>query len=248
MSAIRSSGNYASAPNSVLGYGMPNAQTAVSSVLAQMNSSRLTPLFAFYSTGRLDYFYTTVPQMGSAAIYGSLEPKGATLSTYTPTGFAAISGYNTFPAHIQGVAAPRADAWIFTTPNNPKNAAIPLVPLYRLSWKCGDPTPVPPTICASNPNHIDTTYTADPAGIAAFQEVGYQLDGIEGYLYPKTVTPQPPGTRKLMRKYNPARDDHAIFPDNILNTMTSLGYTEDSGSDWLGYVYPNLRGSVPAIL
>lgn len=38
-SAIRSSGNYASAPNTVFGYGMPNAQIAVSSVRAQMNPS-----------------------------------------------------------------------------------------------------------------------------------------------------------------------------------------------------------------
>ena len=58
---------------------------------------------------------------------------------------------------------------------------------------------------------------------------------------------QPTGTRKLMRKYNPARDDHAIFPDNMLATMQAQGYTEDSGSNWLGYVYPNLTGVIPTI-
>ena len=48
-------------------------------------------------------------------------------------------------------------------------------------------------------------------------------------------------------KYNPTRDDHAIFPETALSTMIMQGYTQDSGSDWLGYVYPN-TGPVPVIL
>jgi hypothetical protein len=51
-----------------------------------------------------------------------------------------------------------------------------------------------------------------------------------------------------MRKYNPTRDDHAIFPESWLTYFTSLGYTQNSGSDWLGYVYPNSTGGVPTIL
>ena len=246
-SAIQTAGDKANARLASYGYGLPNALTAVNKVLTQTPSSRLTPLFSFYSSGRLDYFYTTVPQMGTAAIYGTLEPKVTTATPYLPTGTAAITGYSAFPAHKAGVAAPRADVWIFTTPANPKNAAIPLVPLYRLSWKCSDWTPSPPTICSTNGNHVDVTYTADPDGILAFQDVGYRLDGIEGYIYPKTMSHQPTGTRKLMRKYNPARDDHAIFPDNMLATMQAQGYTEDSGSNWLGYVYPNLTGVIPTI-
>ncbi|HEX4881366.1 MAG TPA: hypothetical protein VFV18_03385 [Porticoccaceae bacterium] len=116
--------------------------------------------------------------------------------------------------------APKAQVWLFTTPENPKSASIPLVPLYRLSWKCSDPASVPPTICSSNSNHMDVTYTADTAGFSAFQSVGYKLDGIEGYLYPKTMT-QPAGTVRLMRKYNPARDDHAIFPESQISAMSA---------------------------
>jgi hypothetical protein len=48
-----------------------------------------------------------------------------------------------------------------------------------------------------------------------------------------------------MRKYNPTRDDHAIFPESELAAMASQGYTQNSGSDWLGYVYPNLTGAMP---
>lgn len=93
---------------------------------------------------------------------------------------------------------------------------------------------------------MDTTYTADPTGVAAYQSAGYKLDGIEGYIYPKTIT-QPLGTVRLMRKYNPQRDDHAIFPETALSAMTAQGYIQNSGSDWLGYVYRNTTGNVPVI-
>jgi len=29
--------------------------------------------------------------------------------------------------------------------------------------------------------------------------------------------------------------------------MAAQGYTQNSGSDWIGYVYPNTTGNVPAI-
>ena len=93
---------------------------------------------------------------------------------------------------------------------------------------------------------MDTTYTADPNGVTSFQSWGYKLDGIEGYIYPKSLA-QPVGTVRLMRKYNPTRDDHAIFPETALSIMASQGYTQNSGSDWLGYVYPNSTGSTPVI-
>lgn len=252
---IRQTASHAASPTEQLGSGMPNARAAVDRALYLTPTSRLTPLFSFYSSSRLDYFYTTVPQMGTAALYGSLEPRRPQAADgshyvqsarYYPMGYNIINLYGAFPGHPPDVAAPRADAWVFTTSLNPKSATIPLAPLYRLSWKCGDLTPTPPAVCAANPEHIDTVYTADTAGVSAYQSVGYQLDGIEGYLYPKTI-PQPIGTQRLMRKYNPARDDHAIFPENRLATMTAQGYTQNSGSDWLGYVYPNLTGNAPTI-
>ncbi len=244
---IRASGSHYAAQTPDLGSGMPNARTAVDQTIAQ-TPNKLAPLFSMYSTGRLDYFYTTVPQMARAAALGTLKPSNfvsypSTIS-YASVG-TGITGYGSFPGALQ-TTVPRAQVWLFTTPENPKSAWIPLVPLYRLSWKCGDPTSAPPTICSSNPNHMDVTYTADAAGVSAFQNVGYKLDGIEGYLYPKTMN-QPAGTVRLMRKYNPARDDHAIFPESQLSAMAAQGYTQNSGSDWIGYVYPNTNGNVPVI-
>ncbi len=237
-------------PTVTQGYGMPNAKSAVNNTVAR-TPNHLTPLFSFFSNSRKDYFYTTVPQMATAALFGTLLPRlsspdathTASTARYDSNGDAtAVTGYS-FPGHS---AVPRADAWVFTTNTNPKNAAIPLVPLYRLSRKCADLSN-PPAVCSAYPEHIDVTYTADSAGVTAFQNIGYKLDGIEGYIYPATMSPQPLGTKKLMRKYNPTLDDHAIFPENILATMQSRGYTQNSGADWFGYVYPNLTGEAPAI-
>lgn len=243
---IRSSGSHYAAQTSQLGAGLPNARIAVDQAIAQ-TPNRLTPLFSMYSAERRDYFYTTVPQMAAAASWGTLQPVfiPSESSRYVPATGAGINNYFSFPGGYP-FAYPLAEVWLFTTPENPKSTSVPLVPLYRLSWKCGDYTPYPPAICSSNPQHVDTAYTADPSGVASFQSWGYKLDGIEGYLYPKTL-PQPAGTVRLMRKYNPVRDDHAIFPETALSAMTSQGYTESSGSDWLGYVYPNVTGIVPAI-
>lgn len=248
MQIIRASGSHASQPNAQRGYGLPNAQTAVNQAISQ-TTNKLTPLFSMYSGQRQDYFYTTVPQMASAASWGTLQPvnTSGTASQYASAAGSSISGYSTFPGGYVGTQ-PLAAVWVFTTPENPKNASVPLVPLYRMSWKCGDPSSNPPPICSTQPNHSDTVYTADPAGLPYYGNVGYKLDGIEGYIYPKTMSPQPLGTVRLMRKYKPEHDDHAIFPETQLVTMEQDGYDQNSGSDWLGYVYPNITGNTPPIL
>ena len=196
-------------------------------------------------------------QMATAALWGTLQPVPTTLvagatgpDVYEPKGTPVV-GYTAFPDAPQVPGrdtTPRAEAWIFTTPRNPADASIPLAPLYRLSWKCGDPTTAQPTVCnTTNPHHTDTVYTTEQAGIDAYAGLGYKLDGIEGYIYPKTMS-QPAGTERLMRKYNPVRDDHAIFPESKYGEMISLGYTADSYSDWLGYVYPNVTGVEPTVV
>lgn len=243
---IQQSGHLASTPSGDLGYGVPNARVALDFLTSTSSGgSRLTPLFSMFSSNRQDYFYTTSPQMGAAAWWGTLEPRAntsfptnnaSTYGTYASVG--ASVPYSTFPG-TAWYAAPGAEAWVFTTPENPLSGT-PLAPLFRLSFACNHPaSPVAqPTVCFSYSDHMDSTYTTDAAGIAAFQSVGYLLDGLEGYIFPKTVS-QPYGTVRLMRKYNSTRDDHAIFPENLLTQYANEGYTQNSGSDWLGYVYPN---------
>lgn len=262
---IQESGNLSgSQATERLGSGLPDAYKAVRLAIND-NPKQLTPLFSFYSAARQDAFYTTVPQMAAAAMTGSLMPKQegcATSSvkncgTYSPKWGRTITAYgnqqvayNAFPGMpsnsappvavfggspvIDANTTPLADAWVFTTPNNPRDPSKPLVPLYRLSYQ------------EQTGLHRDTTYTTDLDGVSFYESLRYLKDGIEGYIYPKTM-PQPPGTVRLMRKYNPALNDTAIFPEygSRPNDMTAQGYTTNVGSDWLGWVYPNTDGKVP---
>jgi hypothetical protein len=225
-----------------LGRGIVQAQGAVLATLGKSNAvqvkNRLTPLFSLYSSVAQDYLYTTVPQMAAAAIHDTGRRKYSSTTNPNVTGAAAPyvsraadsavgSAYAAFPDGAGQI--PRAAVYIFTGDRNPFSGARDLVPLYRLSYSAD---------FGSNPNDRDHTYTTDAAGISSYQAAGYKLDGIEGYILPKTASYS--GTVKLLRRYNPARDDHAIFPESQLAAMQAEGYTQLSGSDWLGYVYPNV--------
>jgi hypothetical protein len=214
--------------------GMPDAYIAVQLALAT-NPSRLTPLFSTYSVGRSDTFYTTSPQMAEAALRGTLQPRRdpdcqPTVASYPYGDAQNFDNCRYYPW------AGNKDVLIFTTPKD--SSGIPLAPLYRFSWKCGDPTPFPPAICNTNPVHISHVYSADTVnGLTYFKALGYKLDGIEGYIYPRTIA-QPLGTLKLFRKYNPAANDYVIFTEPYRVLFESMGYTENEGEDWIGYVYP----------
>ncbi len=225
--------------NPAFGKGKPNLGAAVRAAQGTARgaviANRLTPLFSFYGPVE-DFFYTTVPQMAAAAILNS---------SYDSVGL-AVNGYPDFPG-LQCQAgpcidpAPRASAYIFTGDRTPYTSGTPvsppLLPLYRLSYKGTNPN--------GNTSHRDTTYTTEDNGVLAFKQVGYELDGIEGYVYQRCAPTSepgciPPGAVRLYRRYNPQRDDFAIFPESELPSMVSQGYTSTGGfNEILGYVYPN---------
>jgi hypothetical protein len=112
-----------------------------------------------------------------------------------------------------------------------------------MSWKCN-----------GSCSHVSHSYTTEQAGVEAFKQMGYVLDGIEGYVFPHSKSPQPIGTVKLCRKYSEARDDYVLFAGTGPNggtCGTSDGFTRDAngnllvdytvsagGTDYIGYVYP----------
>ena len=257
---IRQSGNLSATPTNEYGFGLPNAWSAINAAVAS-NPNKLTPLFSLWSSSRSDSFYTIVRQMANAGFDGSMFPRtiltgtnnsgNSAYGTYSSAYGIDVLNYPAFPRDPfvfggTGSTTPLAQVWVFTTHVNPKNTSVELEPIYRMSWKCGEPTPLPPAICSSNSYHIDTAYI-NRSEIGYFNYLGYRVDGIEGYIYPKNL-PQPIGTTKLMRKYNPTRDDHAIFPESALSYMINQGYSANANStDWLGYVYPNTNGSTPTI-
>lgn len=226
--------------NTANGIGKPNVRNAVQVALGKVNNvqlnNRLTPLFQLYSSVSEDYVYTTFPQMATGFQWSSSD-------YYSPLSAPQVNNYGPyFPGGKTCAVGPcieyaRASVYIFTTEKSP-SATVPLVPLYRMSWEGtfpGGPT---------NPNNRDHTYTTEAAGIKAFRDAGYRLDGIEGYIF-KRCTPEPScipaGAVRLYRYYNATRDDWAIFPESELSTWISNGYAAQSGTNpWIGYVYPNV--------
>jgi hypothetical protein len=167
--------------------------------------------------------------MAMAAIYGAMQPQPTLASVNWYSIGPNTPGYRYFPKRgAWWTERPHAQVYILTTHNDPTGTGREIVPLYRLSYHEG-----------SSSLNVDHTYATDQAGIDAYEAVGYKLDGIEGYLYSSSQE-QPAGTVKLYKKYNPSRDDHAIFPESDLSYMTSQGYTDNSGNEWIGYVYPNV--------
>lgn len=239
-----SNASRASQRNDQFGYGVPDMAKSADAALGKSNNlvlrNRLTPLFSLYSSTGQDHLYTTVPQAAAAAISGTLQESCAgdlvggcerISIPYLPVG-PTVPGYASFP----GVAGtPRASVYIFSGDRAAGIAgAPPLVPLYRMSYRSGE---------ASDLNR-DYTYTTETAGLVGYRELGYELDGIEGYIFPR-CSPEPScipaGAVRLWRQYHYGRDDHAIFPESELAQMQAAGYGPAPGeNDLLGYVYPNV--------
>ena len=77
-----------------------------------------------------------------------------------------------------------------------------------------------------------------------FNDAGYRLDGIEGYIY-ELCTPEPScipaGATRLYRLYNPTLDDYVVIPESLVTDFQGQGYVFQTGlNDWIGYVYENL--------
>jgi hypothetical protein len=232
---IRSASQNSNRDN-VYGYGLPNAEVSVRDVLGVSNGqqliNRLTPLFSLYSHDGEDYFYTTKPQSAMAALHGELQPQPDLSTVNWRSMGKSVPGYSSFPkAGIWWTENPMASVYIFTTHNDPVNQGNELTPLYRLSSAGLNPS-------TGNQENVDHVYAVSQAEIDAYIDADYQLDGIEGYIYSKNQA-QPEGTVRLYRKYNQAKDDHAIFPETELSSMVANGYSQNSLDEWIGYVYLN---------
>ena len=236
-----------------VGRGIVDANKAVVSTLATTN--RLTPLFSMKSNHQTDHFYTVVPQQARAAYMGALLPQVSPppqlpgFPTYDFIGAAVKPNrtQHTIGTGLGGSLATKAEVWVFSTHVNPKNPAIELLPLYRLSYKCGDPVPSGrATVCGALPKHVDHFYTTDIQELLVFTPGhGYKPDGIEGYVYPPTI-PQPAGTTPLLRAYHAGNDDYAIFPQSKQAAMAAQGFTGNLKT--LGFVYLNpATGARPSL-
>ncbi len=228
--------------SNTLGWGTPRADVAVKEMLGKSAGvqvlNRVTPLFSMESSVADDIVHTTKPQVAMA--YNLNMVWG-----YTPySSEAVVNGY-TFPESPLNPtpAAPRADLFILTTHRQPANGG-PVTPLYRLRFvgpKNGNPSP----------NNADWLLALDTeiSGSSSFRSEGYEMDGIEGYIY-TVCSPEPScipaGAVKVYRAYHPSRDDHAIFPESKITLMQSISYTNNLKK--LGYAYPNLDSDSDGVI
>lgn len=218
-----------------IGIGIPEVDEALFDALGRTNgaviSNRLTPFFSMYNSFAKDWLYTTVPQWGAVS-------RG---SFYVSTG-PDVPGYADFPG-APCVSAPcpsaRASIYLLTGTRAPYADSPPLHPLYRMTYK------------APSGSDRDTAYTTTSSGILALASYGLKVDGVEGYLYaPCTPEPSciPAGATKVLQRYSPTHNDHAVFPENELATMQASGYTQIRGTGTLGYAYRNLDADGDAVI
>jgi hypothetical protein len=150
--------------------------------------------------------------MAMSAMYGELQPHPDTANDWSPNYSAnSVPGYRSFPKPGLIWNIPVALAYILTTHNNPLIPNSELVPLYRLSHQ---------TTNGANELNVDHTYATLQREIDYYQTNNYQLDSIEGYIYPDYKS-QPEGTVKLYRQYNPRYDDQ-IRPHPLPSLPSNL--------------------------
>jgi len=217
----------AHAPSNQRGYGVPRADLAVNAMLST-NSPRLTPLFALQDNCSGRWLYTVVPQMAVAAINRTLLPSPGAYCKIFPSmhtrgsEFKIGSLFYTFPGVDPQTYPARAQVWVYST-HRPRNSAVELKPLYRLSRE----------------SDFQRAYTTDYSEAQGFMFAhSYQIDGIEGYLYPANLSP-PTGSVRLKRasKSVAGSSEFAVFPEALEATMAAQGYVH--GLTTLGWAFPN---------
>jgi len=250
------SGSIGNAPTQQLGRGLPNAASAVQLALGGGSFiNRKTPLFALRrdyqiagEVARRDHVYTVFPQVAVAAFTDGLTPLMSpnyyqSIGTSVP-GYAAYPVAPTHPTDPAWVPQqPKGIASVLSTHVNPVPGGPSLIPLYRMSWTCPN--------CGTGSNEsVSHTYvvvdTLTSGAVLEANNYGYQVDGIEGFVFPRVQDPAtlPADAVKLCRMYSPSLDDYMLYAgvgrgsDACLLASPGGDYQSVGAYDWLGYVYP----------
>ncbi len=225
----------ATSPNRYRGRGVPSARLAVERIRNQTNPMLLTPLFALTSVSTGKNFYTIVPQMARAALQDTLLPKpsNGVDRQFASAGMMMVRDPATGQPYIipgSGNVTGTADVWVHTTYRVPGYEGD-LIPLHRFSRHIG--------------GVVDHAYgVGRSAAVNDLLLRQYQLDGIEGYLYPMSA----PKPQDAITLFSASKDpgvarDFAIFTESRAAVMFNLGYRY--GTTALGYAYPNTNGVRP---
>jgi len=215
-----------------LGWGVPQARVAVRDVALAYSDgtqvkNRLTPLFAMKSNVAKDIVHTTKPQVAASFNLNQVWQ-------YSPyNSESAVSNYS-FPESPNNptIGSPRADLFVFTNHKKPNSQTLGVQPIYRMRYIGG---------ATNNADWVIAT-ESEITGSSSFAAAGYEMDGLEGYIY-KICSPEPSciptGAVKVYRAWNSTKDDHAVFPASRYASMLTSGYNIDI--TMLGYAYPNIN-------
>ncbi len=203
--------------NPWLGYGVPDAQLAIETVLGESNGqlvkNRVTPLMVLNNTSFNDTTYTLFPQM---ALANALSPSGF----YTnPAGITAVAELTQYPVEEADgepviVLVPLAPIYVFTTPWNPITQINDLNPLYRMTKEA-----VSVAGCIPGRDNPSTCFVTDRSTVMSTDEVeletfysqGFELQGIEGYVIPCSSEQCNTGSAsRVYRVYDNATDSYFL--------------------------------------
>ncbi len=253
---MTSTASQAASRDDTFGYGLPDAEAAVRRALGTLHgatmTNRLTPLFGLYSSVEQTHAYTTVPTFATALIFDDPEPFDSEPFAPLAPGIDSFPGFNGTgePVCDSTDCEPRASLFVFTTEASPYAGAPPLVPLYRMRYNSAvtPACPSPPSVSAASSRDFALATTEDEVLFLAEDVVdgsgiGYQLDGIDGYLYATCSGDvcQPPGTVRVLRRYDPVRGDFAIFPESQAGLFPSYAvFPDPSLPEVIGYAYENV--------
>lgn len=218
------------------GYGLINPLTTVTELLGKVAGvqqvNRSIPMFAVRGQETSDSVYSTSPQVIAAALAGDL--RGLSINYDVMDIGLALHQYS-IPA---STITPYAAFHILSTHNNPLQTGKELTKLYRLS-----------RLNSTGPRtNLDHAYVTQPY-IGEFEIAGYNIDAIEGYIFPPCDVSDsdcqaPANTECLIaRNTIAAAPDWAIMLESQLSHTFYQNHTEKlNGSTdiCLGYAYKSI--------
>ncbi|VAW44243.1 hypothetical protein MNBD_GAMMA02-896 [hydrothermal vent metagenome] len=235
--------------NPWLGFGIPDAQIAVETVLGKSNGqlvkNRVTPLMVLHNETFNDTTYTVFPQI---ALAHALNPPNF---YENPIGIPAVAELTQYPVEeVDGEPlielVPLAPIYVFTTKWNPLTQSNTLIPLYRMNKETlNDPDCFPgrddPVSCFVTGRK--TIMVTDEAELESFHTMGFELQGIEGYLIPcadELCNTGPAG--KIYRAYDAITDNYYLTqlsppPGSVILGAGFLNFDFDGDGLTVGMEY-----------
>jgi len=226
------------------GYGLINPLKTVTEILGRVAGiqqlNRSIPVFAVRSETDSDSVYSSSPQVIAAALAGDL--RGLSKEYEVLEIGQALNEYN-IPASTK---RPYAAFYILGTHNNPLQTGKELIELYRLSR----------LEITDNQATLDHAYVTKPY-IEQFELAGYNIDAIEGYIFPpcdiKDSNCQSPMHTECLYARNTiaAAPDWAIMLSSQLQDAIYQNHTlKLNGSEdiCLGYAYTSTDSDADGLI